>query len=389
MRARKGFTLIEIMISITILLVIMGAAIQFMRRQANAVGLETQRMDALQNAEFAASQIERELREAGAGVTDAQPVMVQLDSLALTFNANMVSIDPADVRAVYRNEDADSTAVRAMLQSERMALPTSSPARMYPETTYWSGRGVTSGAETISYYLVKDATASTSNTYTLYRRVNALPATLIARNLVRSAADSIPFFTYYTVDTTGNYVAIPRSRFPLYHDTIHNSVSDTASSALTDSVRMVRLHFVALTLDRRAKRDSIKYRSVETRVRLMNAGLLQLSSCGSQPFGVSAPSVSQASPTPNTRTVTVTWSKSRDDGGGEKDIERYAIFRRDAAATQLGDPFASVPASGSATYSFTDSDVVPGASYVYGIAAQDCTPKVSDAAVSPSITVNP
>ena len=150
MRPRRGFTLIEIMISMTILLVIMGAAIQFMRRQANAVALDTQRMDALQNAEFAATQIERELREAGAGVTDAQPVMVQLDTIALTFNANMVSEDANDVRAVYRNPDADVNAVRGMLQSDRTPLPMSSPARFYPETTYWAGNGEASSAETIS-----------------------------------------------------------------------------------------------------------------------------------------------------------------------------------------------------------------------------------------------
>jgi len=71
-------------------------------------------MDAMQNAQFAASQIERELREAGAGVADVQPMLVQADSEAMTFNANMVSIDTGDVRAVYQIRDADTNSARAM-----------------------------------------------------------------------------------------------------------------------------------------------------------------------------------------------------------------------------------------------------------------------------------
>ena len=76
MSKRQGFTLIEIMISVTILVVIMGLAVQFMRRQTNAVTMETQRMNALQNAAFAATQVERELREVGSGVADVQPMIV-------------------------------------------------------------------------------------------------------------------------------------------------------------------------------------------------------------------------------------------------------------------------------------------------------------------------
>jgi prepilin-type N-terminal cleavage/methylation domain-containing protein len=387
MQNRRGFTLIEVMISVTILLVIMGAAVQFLRRQTTAVSMETQRMDALQNAEFAVTQIERELREAGAGVADVQPMIVQLDRNAITFNANMLSIDSGDVRAVYQATDADPNAVRAMLKTERMALPTSSPARYYPDSTYFAAAGFISGAETISYYLLKDSSATTDSTFTLYRRVNALTPTIVARNIVKR--DSIPFFTYFKQDTLGRLITIAPSLFPLYHNIVHGSASDTGKSALTDSISVIRVNFNALTIDRRAKKDSLKYRVVQSRIRLMNSGMLSLTACGQQPLGVPVPTLTQTATGVKPQTVTVTWTRSNDDGIGEKDIERYAIFRRSPTATTNGDPVASIPAKGATSYSFVDSSVQPNTSYVYGVAAQDCTPNVSDVSVSLPILVNP
>lgn len=386
MSQRRGFTLIEVMISVTVLLVIMGAAVQFFRRQTNAVTAESQRMDAMQNAEFATSQIERELREAGAGVADVQPMIVQLDTNAITFNANMLSADDGDLFAVYRASDSDPAATRAMLKSERMPLPNSNPPQLYPNENYLASEGVQSGAETISYYLTRDSAATTSRTYALWRRVNATKPTLIARNIVKLPSDTIPLFTYYQQDTLGRLVAIQPRLFPLYHSTIHGAASDTARSALTDSVRVVRVHLVALSLDRSAGADSIKYRVAESRVRLMNAGLLQLAACGQIPLGASTPIVTQSIAP---RGVTITWSRSNDDGTGEKDIERYAIFRRAFSAEDNGDPIASIPAKGANSYSFVDNSAQPGATYVYGVAAQDCTPRISAVATSAAILISP
>jgi prepilin-type N-terminal cleavage/methylation domain-containing protein len=387
MRLRRGFTLIEIMISMTILLVIMGVAVQFMRRQTSAVTMETQRMDALANAEFAVAQIERELREAGAGVTDLQPMIVQLDRMAITFNANMISIDSGDVRAVYQTPDADPRAVRAMDSLESRPLPNSVPAQFYPLRNYNAAKGFPSGAETISYYLVPDAAATTDSTFTLFRRVNAMDSTLVARNIVKR--DTVPFFTYFTQDTLGRLVPVSPARLPVYHSVTHGASTDTGRSAITDSIRAVRVHFVALTVDRRAGKDSVKYRVVESRIRLMNSGLLNLTSCGQPPLGVPMPTVTQTASGVSPRNVTVTWGSSNDDGMGEKDIERYAIFRRVAGTTINGDPIASIPAKGATSYSFVDSGAQAGATYVYGVAAQDCTPNVSDVSFSAPIMINP
>lgn len=387
MRARKAFTLVEIIISLMLLMIITGAAVQFLRKQTGLVTRETSRMDAMQNAQFAGSQIDRELREAGAGVADAQPMLVQVDSMAMTFNANMVSIDTGDVRAVYQLRDADTNGTRAMLKSERMALPNSSPAKYYPDTSYTAASGVQSGAETISYYLRPDSTTTRTNDYLLFRRLNAQPPSLIARGIVRDARDTMPFFTYYKTDTLNRLKAIPKTQLPLYHGFIHGAVDDTGQFALTDSVRAVRVHFLTAAKDPRTGTDAL--RTVETLVRLMNSGLLDRTSCGQPPYATAVPTVVSSAVGAGTKFVKVTWAKSIDDGGGEKDIERYGIFRKLSAAPTFGDPISSIPASQAATYTFTDYGVIAGQTYVYGIAAQDCTPLLSSVTAALAITVNP
>lgn len=386
MRARRGFTLLELLMAMMLFLVISGVAVQYMRRQSTLVTRETARLDALQNAQFAASQMERELREAGAGVLDIQPMMVQLDSEAVTFNANMVSIDSGDVRAVYQLPDADPNAVRGMRQNESRALPNSLPLKLYPDTTY-NVSGVATNAETISYWFRPDSSSAVPNRYVLYRQVNATTPTLVARGIAKDTRDTVPFITYFTTDTLGALVPIARAKLPLIHSKLHGAAADTGLRALTDSVRVIRLHLLAAARDPRTGRDGL--RTVETWVRLMNAGLLQRTSCGQPPYGASALVATSSAPLAEVKTVTLTWNPSSDDAGGEHDIQRYAIYRRLASEPAFGDPFASIPAASIASYSFVDGQVLPNESYVYGVVAQDCTPLLSPMAVSVPVTVNP
>lgn len=387
MRTRRGFTLIEMMISMLLLLFITGAAVQFLRKQTGLITRETSRMDAMQNAQFAASQIERELREAGAGVADQQPMIVQIDSMAITFNANMVSIDSGDVRAVYQLRDADTNGTRAMYKSEKMPLPNSSPARNYPDSTYYAATGVESGAETISYYLRPDSTSPLTNRYLLFRRVNALTPTLIARSIVKDARDTTPFFTYYKSDTLNRLTKISTGLLPMYHTILHGAVDDTGKSAVTDSIRAVRVHFLTASRDFRTGKDAL--RTVETLVRIMNSGLLKITACGQPPVATATPTVTSSVLNAAVKSVTITWAASLDDAAGERDIERYAIFRRLSSATVFGDPITSIPANKLATYSFVDTGVIANNTYVYGIAAQDCTPNLSSVTASTSVTVLP
>jgi hypothetical protein len=128
---------------------------------------------------------------------------------------------------------------------------------------------------------------------------------------------------------------------------------------------------------------------VETLVRIMNSGLLDRTSCGQPPLATPVPVVVSSSTGAPAKFVQITWGASTDDNGGEKDIERYAIFRKLSSATSFGDPISSIPSSLAASYTYTDPGVVAGQTYVYGIAAQDCTPSLSPLTASLAVTVLP
>ena len=68
----------------------------------------------------------------------------------------------------------------------------------------------------------------------------------------------------------------------------------------------------------------------------------------------------------------MTWSATLDQNNGEKDVERYALFKRHTTSTDWGEPFASRPAT-TPTYTLTDNAVSSG-TWVYGLVAQDCSP---------------
>ena len=90
-------------------------------------------LDAQQNSRFAISSLERELRVAGVGVVDQQPLLVMANKLAITFNANLVALDTGDMGSVYINPDADSAAVDVLRQTQAITLTDGGHA-IYPQT---------------------------------------------------------------------------------------------------------------------------------------------------------------------------------------------------------------------------------------------------------------
>ena len=119
-------------------------------------------------------------------------------------------------------------------------------------------------------------------------------------------------------------------------------MDDVGRFALPDSIRAVRVHFLTATRDPRTGTDAL--RTVETLVRLMNAGLLNRTSCGQPPYPTPVPIALSSVAGAATKLVTVTWGASSDEAGGEKDVERYAIYRKLSGATSFGDPISSLPA---------------------------------------------
>jgi prepilin-type N-terminal cleavage/methylation domain-containing protein len=381
--ARRGFTMLEMLLSMSLLLTVLGLSTRLFRVQSNAVSTQAGRLDAMQNSRFALSNLERELRMAGVGVADAQPLLVMAGPMGLTFNADLAALDTGDYSAVYVNPDADSASVDVMRTSAKITLPGTS--KQYPDTTYTYNIGVPSNAETITYWLSRDSTSSRSDQYVLFRRANGRPAKVVARGIIYNAStDTV--FQYWKADTSGTLNRVSGALLPITHSApMHGSTADTSRSALTDSIKQLRVTFKSLYHDPKTNADVV--RTVSQTIHLMNAGLIHRSTCGQPPLGVAPTATVTAAGGSNPQTfVTVTWSASTDDGHGEKDAERYAIYRRLASVSTFDEPIASVPA-GTSSYSFNDTDVLNGQQWIYGVAVQDCTPSSSPIGSTTTITI--
>jgi type II secretory pathway pseudopilin PulG len=377
---RAGFTILELMLSMVMLLTIMGAALNLYQRQTRTVAQQARKLDALANAQYAMGAIERELRIAGVGVGPGQPVLVAATSKSIVFNTNLVSRDSNDFTAVYLNLDADPATTGAFPVSRRLMLP-GQTTDIYPDSTYRARNGAVSLAETIAFWFSRDSTSTDPTEHVLFRRVNDAPAEVVAKGILITAADTV--FQYFKADTLDRLTPITPATLPLTHVAAsHLSGGDTARFALIDSVRIVRMRIKSVT---RVMNQPPTVRRAETVVRILNAGMAGASTCGQTPLptGVLAAVI-----TPQGGAL-LTWSSSIDQDGGERDVQRYAIYRRaPIAGTAWDEPITSIPAAGSqGTYTYTDNNAPRGQSWEYGVAAQDCTPSNSQVAKSAAVLI--
>lgn len=377
---QPGFTLIEVLLSMTIMLTVLGIATNLFRKQGAIIAAQSGRLEAQQTAQFTLSALDRELRLAGVGVVDMQPILAQADTMAITFNADLVSNVIGDPSAVYIDPDAEDLFSTVFRSVNKLALPRS--GRTYPDSTYMRAAGVPSGAETIAYWLSRDSTSAATNEYILWRRVNHGPNRIAAKGIVKNPLDTI--FQYFKGDTAGVLTAIPPSSLPLFHNAAtHGQPSDTGKFALVDSIRTIRVRLTVVFHDRKGD----VYRRLDNTIRLMNSGLIRRNTCGDPPIGVTPTATAGTDATTGNPQVAISWPKSSDESSGEKDVERYALYRRPVGASStMDDVFASLPA-GSDSYSFVDSDVKSGEQWIYGVASQDCTPSSSSVTFASSVTI--
>jgi prepilin-type N-terminal cleavage/methylation domain-containing protein len=362
-RDRRGFSMLELVIAVTLLGVVLALTVPFFRTQVQAFGNVSGRDDASQNARYGVSMMDRELRVAGIGVVDPQPMLLQAAPNAITFNVDLVSRVSSDVAAAYYDPDEDPGAVVALPNTSRITLPLS--AFQYPDSNYFQAVGEPSAAETISFWVAPDPDPLAKGSNILFRRVNNMPATVVAKSIALPPGE--PVFRYFKADTLGNLIEVPQASLPIYHSAaIHGSKADSLPSALTDSVRVVRVRLSGIYTDRAGKKS---VRAIETGIRIMNSGLLHYSSCGDKPIFASL-ITAVATTVPSTKVV-VSWTSSVDQAAGEKDVEQYSIYRRKDTDLAFTEPLASIP-SGSPNYSFTDTQVASGDRWVYGVAARDC-----------------
>lgn len=370
LQTREAFTLLEMMLAITIMLFVFAMAIPVFRSQLRAMDDHAGRLDAQQNVRFAISTIDRELRVAGVGVLDQQPMIVQAGPYAVTFNADFATRDTASeggaFGAVYLDTDLPVGSTMSLTQTTAINLPLTSV--QYPDTTYRKAAGQLSAAETISFWVALDGSAGSNGRYALFRRVNAGPIDTLARGMVINVGDAPPF-TYMVNNSLGAPTAVPSSSLPAYHVRIHGSPADTGAAAalpsIVDAIRSVRVHLVGTSVERDG---TVSQRPADATIRLLNAGLLNHTTCGEVPV-FAKPVTWSRQTSPNK--VTLVWSQAFDETGGEKDVERYAIYKRNASTTDFGEPIASMPA-GQTSYQFSDTQVASTQNLVYGVAALDC-----------------
>lgn len=387
--------MVELVVAVVLLAVLAGFVLPFVTGQPKVVAAAAARGDALQGARFAQTTVDRELRMIGTGTLPAQPMLVYADAFAVTFNADLVTRDPDDVWAVSYDPGTDAGAVLA-LQPPAMALPRG--ALTYPQAAFVGGNGVPGNAETVSYWVSPDSSTAAPNDYVLWRRVNRLAPVVVTTGVVLPAGE--PFFQYlYVRDSTGVVDTVPAARLPLQHlSPTHGAAADTGETArmasYIDRVRTVVVRSAAQFQDPRPG-GGTGQRKVRASTSLINVTALRRSACGTAP-DATTPALQLFTVNGQPDHVRVTWTAVTDDGAGERDVDRYLIYRSENGAA-LAEPRGDVAAVNRAgtAYAWDDYDVrrtaaapnPAGNAFRYAVTAQDCQPQVAPMAPTPPLTV--
>lgn len=374
----RGFTLVELLVSLGMFGVIMTVALSFLQVQNRGFRIGLDRMTVLQTMRYSLGVLEQDVQTAGTNVVAGQPEIVYAGPSMIAFNADYATRRRNDPFAVYYDPDVEPVAAFSVTKGRKFALPGTS--FIYPDTTYAGGGTGRSPAETLVFFFGADTTTGRSDDFSLFRQVNDGDPQLVASNLLATSGE--PFFRYYKESSAGVDSILP-GFLPLFHsEPTHGSPSDTGAVALIDSIRAVR---VTLTATNGKVGDQERTAVLTRLIRLPNVGFGTLETCGSPPIlggGISAALVTlDGAPA-----VNLTWGRATDEGGGENDVVRYVLYRRLASETSWDEPYLSIPA-GETNYTYVDADVEPGESYLYALAAQDCTPTLSTLSSSVPVTI--
>ena len=381
-RPAAGFTLVELLVALVVFSAVMAGTLGFLRSQGRAMSLGSDRMNAVQNLEFALTTMQQRLRAAGANLPDAQPALIYAGTNVVAFNADFATNLPNDPFAVYYDPDVPAGAVTALTKAQSITLPLTTVA--YPDTSYLIG-GINSPAETIIFFVAPDSSTARADDYALFEQVNGGPPSLVSRNIIGSP--TTVYFEYYRLTRVGGAISLdslPAAKLPLRHSVpIHFALADTGAAAVIDSVRGIRVTFtVSNGQSGKAERRYTLVRFME----LPNVGIATRRTCGDAPIlgtTLTATGITQVDGTPAVR---LAWNPATDEYGGEKDVVQYVIWRKRITDVTWGTPYLSLPA-GSPTYLYDDAAVTSGVTYQYQLAAADCTPSSSPTTTSAPVTI--
>lgn len=377
-RTTAGFSLIELLVAMTMLIGVVGAGYALFKSQSTSFRQNTERYDLVQNARGSLEWTDRVIRTMGAGVVGQQPMLVYGNDNVVAFNADYVERDTTDMRwATYWNPDVPVADAQVWDIAQATTIPNSSPSYSYPSTTYRMSNGALSPAETYILYFASDAGTARSDDYILYQRVNAGTPEILARNLL-PASTGAPFFQYLLqrVLSTGDTMFVASgSLLPLVRRELVSGISaaDSASYVRPDSVRAVRLNY-RVTNGQTGTAERI--REVSTVIETPNNGIAMPTVCGRSPLPPGTLTATEVGV--GEGHVQLTWSASQDQDAGEIDVRQYVVWRRLAAATTWAEPLLVVRTEpGQASYTSAITDNSPGTAYRFAVASQDCTPNLS------------
>lgn len=380
MKNRVGTSLIEALVALTVLGALITMTLSAVNAQIKLFSSSSAQIDAIQNGRFALNAMEKDLPTTGTNIAAYQPFLVYADTHVVAFNADYLSNRLNDISAIYIDTAASDAYSTAVTRARRFAIPRTNVA--YPDSNYRSGSS-NSPAETIIFYFQPDTITPRTDDYMLWRKVNDQPADMLARGILRDGGT--PFFRYQRkiTPTSGNasLQEVAPGLLPLRHVAeLHGAVADTGALAIIDQLRAVTVSF-RVTDDSPDRQERIY--TIARTIALPNAGLATKMTCGDEPLlgtvGFTAtPMTVDARPV-----IRLTWTAAADETGGERDVVRYVLYRENVAGS-LSDPLLSVPA-GQSAYTYDDAAVEYGQLYFYSIAAQDCTPALSDPIAAPPV----
>jgi prepilin-type N-terminal cleavage/methylation domain-containing protein len=384
---RRGMTLIEMLVALTVFSIVMAGALGFMNRQSRAFDKSAVDMGMLQNLSFAGELMQQEFRLAGANVPFKEPAVVYAGANSFVFNADYAS-NTDSMYAVYFNPGLPAGQVSSLTASQRFALSGTSPAFSYPDSNYYAdgSTSITSPAETITWFFQLDASTTDANDYVLLRQVNDATPEVVIRNVYQTTGRN--FFRYYyrripvSGTTSSSLDTVPTSWMPVKHNlAIHGSPGDTSTNARVDSLALIEVN---LTVTNGQTGTALRSRGINFMVPMPNVQTKRVTTCGDAPlFGQSVTATwTVIAGSPPDTTMVLSWNRAIDETAGELDVQNYIVWRRLNGATTWGDPIATIPA-GDPTPSYTDPVVLPnvGQTWQYAVAAQDCTPSYSTQSV--------
>ena len=371
---RAGFTLVELLIGMTMSAAVMGAAFSLFRSQSRVFDTNQQRYDMMQNSRGALEDAERVIRTMGAGVPNSQPVLVYGDNNVLAFNTDFIEQDTVDTRwAAYFNAEAVTSETISWDVAAAAAIPTTSYT--YPTQNFLLGSGDPSPAETYTFYFQSDASTSRSDDYILYQQTNNGTAQIVARNIL-AHPNGKPFFEYLqrrSTSTGDTLIVEPSGNLPLKRTVVTSSTTDTAGATRPDSIRGVRLN-VRFTNGQTGAAE--RFRDVQTTIQVPNNGIPLPTVCGRNPLAPTSLSVVDTAW--GSGKLWLTWARSTDQDAGEQDVLQYILYRKLQGATNWADPLLIVKRTANqTTYTQMIAGNTPGSAYTFGVSAQDCTPNES------------